>query len=65
MKSVLKGKPYPKQLRILSPRSPGKRVQEVAEQGVRDSSKPLPHVNRIQEAFGRYDVSGAKAHVGK
>jgi hypothetical protein len=40
------------------------RVQRAADAGTRGSGGPLPHGDRIQAAFGPYDVSGVRAHVG-
>lgn len=38
-------------------------VPSIAAAGVAASGTALPHSERIQEAFGRHDVSGVKAHV--
>lgn len=35
-----------------------------AAQGIATPSSPLPHMDAIQRAFGRHDVSGVQAHVG-
>ena len=40
------------------------RAQQVAARGVADARAPLPHLARIQQAFGRHDVSHARAAVG-
>jgi hypothetical protein len=37
---------------------------EHAEDGVADASAPLPHLDRIQAAFGRHDVREVRASVG-
>jgi hypothetical protein len=40
------------------------RVRETAAAGVRDGGQVLPHRERIQHAFGRYDITHARAHTG-
>jgi hypothetical protein len=42
--------------------NPGE-VQSIAARGASDSA-PLPHLDRIQNAFGPHDVSGVRATVG-
>lgn len=37
---------------------------QVAASGVEGGGGQLPHFERIQQLFGRHDVSGVKAHVG-
>jgi hypothetical protein len=39
-------------------------VQEAAATGVSGAGSQLPHHDRIQQLFGRHDVSGIQAHVG-
>jgi hypothetical protein len=39
-------------------------VQETAATGVSGAGTTLPHLDLIQRAFGRHDVSGVQAHVG-
>jgi len=39
-------------------------IHESAQRGVATPASPLPHLDLIQRAFGRHDVSGVKAHVG-
>ena len=39
-------------------------VRAAAAEGVSDGGGPLPHGSAIQQAFGRHDVSGVKAHTG-
>lgn len=39
-------------------------IQAVASRGVDDASSPLPHLDRIQESFGRHDVSQVKVSIG-
>jgi Domain of unknown function (DUF4157)/DNA/RNA non-specific endonuclease len=39
-------------------------VHAAAERGVATPSSPLPHGHRIQQLFGRHDVSSVQAHVG-
>ncbi len=36
----------------------------IAATGVRGASEPLPHLERIQAAFGRHDVSGVRTRSG-
>ena len=38
-------------------------TRRVAREGLTGGGK-LPHAERIQEAFGRHDVSGVRAHIG-
>ncbi len=40
------------------------RVQEAAAEGTRGAGGPLPHLDRIQPAFGQHDVGGVQAHTG-
>jgi outer membrane protein OmpA-like peptidoglycan-associated protein len=42
----------------------GEDAHEVAAAGVAGPGGGLPHGDRIQQLFGRHDVSGVKAHVG-
>lgn len=42
----------------------GSPVHETAERGLRGASRPLPNLGRIQESFGRHDVSGVRVEVG-
>ncbi len=42
----------------------GSTAHATAERGVEGSGTTLPHLNIIQGAFGRHDVSGVSAHVG-
>ena len=44
--------------------SGGAGVQRAAEGGVSGPGGTLPFGDRIQEAFGRHDVSGVRAHTG-
>ena len=37
--------------------------QAVAGAGLRGAAEPLPHLERIQAAFGQHDVGGAEAHL--
>jgi|GEM_PF-1681791 len=39
-------------------------VHTAAVRGVADGGSNLPHLDTIQESFGRHDVSGVKSHVG-
>ncbi len=39
-------------------------VHEVAAQGTQGSGGPLPHLDTIQSAFGRHDITGVQAHTG-
>jgi outer membrane protein OmpA-like peptidoglycan-associated protein len=47
-----------------APAKDGKDVQAIAAEGAQGASGALPHVDRIQQLFGRHDVSGVKAQVG-
>jgi len=60
-KSGLQGMDFASQERALSP---GQDIQAKAQEGVKGAGQQLPHLDRIQAAFGQHDVSGAKAHVG-
>ncbi len=42
-----------------------KSVHEAAARGTQGSGKSLPFLNQIQRAFGRHDVSHARAHEGE
>jgi len=39
-------------------------THRVAQDGIRGAGSSLPHLERIQQAFGRHDISKVKAHVG-
>ena len=39
-------------------------VRSAAARGVETAASPLPHLDTIQRAFGRHDISGIQAHVG-
>ena len=39
-------------------------IHQAARTGLVGASNPLPHGDRIQEAFGRHDVSHVRANVG-
>jgi Domain of unknown function (DUF4157) len=39
-------------------------VQRAAARGVAGAGGPLPHGVKIQQLFGRHDISGVQAHVG-
>ncbi len=39
-------------------------VEATAQAGVAGAGSPLPHVDVIQRAFGKHDVSGIKAQIG-
>ena len=39
------------------------RVHQAAQHGTSGSGGALPHIDRIQRAFGRHDVSGVRAHT--
>ncbi len=56
---------YPVQRRVLaSAEADPARVQAAAQRGISGSSGRLPHLGRIQQLFGRHDVSGVQAHLG-
>jgi len=40
------------------------RVHEAAERGIGGGSGKLPHLDRIQQSFGRHDMTGVVAHTG-
>ncbi|MEO7734475.1 MAG: DUF4157 domain-containing protein [Kofleriaceae bacterium] len=46
-----------------APATPGA-TQAAAAHGTSGSGGSLPHLSRIQQLFGRHDVSGVRAHVG-
>ncbi|MCC6623201.1 MAG: OmpA family protein [Deltaproteobacteria bacterium] len=52
------------QMRASGGRASGVDVHATAAKGVGGSGERLPHHARIQQAFGRHDVSGVKAHRG-
>lgn len=52
-------------LRLVSGQRGGEAARGVARSGLEGSGGSLPHGDRIQESFGRFDVSGVKAHVGE
>ncbi|MCA9538012.1 MAG: DUF4157 domain-containing protein [Myxococcales bacterium] len=39
-------------------------IVDTAATGVRGAGSPLPHLDAIQQSFGRHDVTGVQAHVG-
>ena len=39
-------------------------VQAIATSGIEGSGQPLPHIARIQAAFGAHDVNHIRAHIG-
>jgi hypothetical protein len=39
-------------------------VQAAAQRGTAGGGASLPHLGRIQQLFGRHDVTGVKSHVG-
>lgn len=39
-------------------------IHQLAVAGTRGAGSSLPHLDRIQAAFGHHDVSGVRAHVG-
>ena len=43
---------------------PADAVHQAARKGIAETGSPLPHLDVIQRAFGRHDVSEVKAHVG-
>jgi hypothetical protein len=57
----------PVEARVTSERASGQRTDPVyaaARRGTSGSGGALPHRDRIQQLFGRHDVSGIRAHVG-
>lgn len=57
-RAQLRGRGYAEQAAALSP------VADRAAAGMASSAQTLPHLDRIQAAFGKHDVSGIKAHMG-
>ncbi|APR88471.1 Flagellar hook-length control protein FliK [Minicystis rosea] len=43
---------------------PASHIRRAAAEGLRTPVVPLPHVDQIQRAFGRHDISHVQAHVG-
>lgn len=43
---------------------PAGQIHAAAARGVAGAGSPLPHLDTIQRAFGRHDVSGVSSHVG-
>lgn len=43
---------------------PGKAPGDIARAGVAGANKALPHLARIQQSFGRHDISNVRAAVG-
>ncbi|MEL6182949.1 MAG: DUF4157 domain-containing protein, partial [Myxococcota bacterium] len=39
-------------------------IRQAAQAGISGTGGPLPHIEAIQNSFGRHDVSGVRAHVG-
>ncbi len=39
-------------------------IQAIAASGIEGNGQPLPHLDRIQAAFGPHDVSRVRAHIG-
>ncbi|HEX4422156.1 MAG TPA: DUF4157 domain-containing protein [Kofleriaceae bacterium] len=39
-------------------------LHDTAAQGVAGGGGPLPHLDQIQQSFGKHDVSGVQAHTG-
>jgi len=44
--------------------APPATLHETAKAGIAGGGGPLPHVDIIQQSFGRHDVSGVRAHTG-
>jgi hypothetical protein len=64
-KASLRGMDFEAQTQMLSPESaPGDAIHDAAKSGTAGGGGAMPHVDTIQEAFGRHDVSGVRAHVG-
>lgn len=58
----LRGQSLVQQKAMLSPDA--QQVQSLAAQGVAGSGGSLPHLDTIQQSFGRHDVGAVQAHVG-
>lgn len=41
------------------------RAHQAARHGISGSGGPLPHLDRIQASFGRHEVQGVQAHLGR
>ena len=56
----------PLQLRTLQPNvvPHDEHIQAAAARGLEEVGGSLPHLDAIQRAFGRHDVTGINAHVG-
>lgn len=42
----------------------GEKTQQTAAEGLQGGGQPLPHLEAIQQSFGRHDVQGVKALIG-
>ncbi len=61
---TVSGSPYRHHVQAKGPARRGRDVSEAAAHGVSEAAGRLPHLERIQAAFGPHDVSGVQAHVG-
>ena len=75
MKRALAGQPYDVQMAMLDPHATAVQmhgggaedtasVHEAAEAGTQGGGASLPHLDKIQAAFGAHDVSGVQAYTG-
>ena len=66
LKQKLRGQPYAIQQKALQPvqGKSGNNIHSIAAHGASGSGGQLPHLSRIQQAFGGHDVRGVKAHTG-
>ena len=63
LKEALAGHTYPEQVEMLRPEDSSQSIRQKADEGVEGAGGPLPHLNRIQSAFGRHDLSAIQAHL--
>ena len=63
-RASLAGLSFAEGAQALSTRSAGEAARAVSQQGLRGSGGRLPHLERVQAAFGSHDISGITAHQG-
>lgn len=64
-KTALRGLDFDAQSQMLAPGAQsGEATHKAAREGTAGAGGAMPHAERIQQAFGRHDVSGVRAHVG-
>ena len=62
LRASLRGMGFERGRRALSPRAD--LVTDTAKEGVRGAGGDMPHLDRIQAAFGKHAVGHVRAHVG-